>query len=54
MGTGNSAFADGGTTSWGIDDEVQKPLDVEVTITDMKSHQKQMLQSNLKTILLNL
>jgi len=39
----NSAFADGGTTSWAADDDDDKPLDVQVTVNDLMSHQERVL-----------
>jgi len=44
--TGSSAFADGGTTSWAADDDDDKPLDVQVSVNDLMSHQEQVLKGN--------
>ncbi|OXU26072.1 hypothetical protein TSAR_002653 [Trichomalopsis sarcophagae] len=45
LGPTTSAFADGGTTSWGIDDdEDEKLIDVNVTVEDLKSQKQQLLQ----------
>ncbi|TGZ49151.1 syntaxin-8 [Temnothorax curvispinosus] len=41
--TGSSAFADGGTTSWAADDDDDKPLDVQVSVNDLMSHQDRVL-----------
>lgn len=42
---GSSAFADGGTTSWAADDD-DKPLDIQVSVNDLMSHQEQILKGN--------
>lgn len=41
---GSSAFADGGTTSWAADDDDEKPIDVQVTVSDLMSYQDQVLK----------
>lgn len=41
--SGTSAFADGGTTSWAADDDDDKPLDVQVSVSDLVSHQERVL-----------
>lgn len=45
---GSSAFADGGTTSWAVDDDDDddKPLNVQVSVSDIMSHQEQILKGN--------
>ncbi|KYN12760.1 Syntaxin-8 [Trachymyrmex cornetzi] len=40
---GSSAFADGGTTSWAADDDDDKPLNVQVSVNDLMSHQERVL-----------
>lgn len=40
----NSAFADCGTTNWGDDDNDDKPIDINVTVTDLKLKRDQLLQ----------
>lgn len=43
--SGTSAFADGGTTSWAADDDDdEKLLDVQVSVTDLKTHQERIIQ----------
>lgn len=44
MAPNSSAFADIGTTSWGIDDDDDQPLDIQVSVTDLKSEQKRLLE----------
>jgi len=45
--TPSSAFADGGTTSWAADDDDDdKPLNVQVSVNDLMSHQEQVLKGN--------
>ncbi|XP_012281154.1 syntaxin-8 [Orussus abietinus] len=44
MRSSTSAFADRGTTSWGIDNDDDQPIDVHVSIDDLKKRQQQMLQ----------
>lgn len=44
--SGSSAFADGGTTSWAADEDDEKPLDVQVTVSDLMSNQEQILRGN--------
>ncbi|XP_033209690.1 syntaxin-8 [Belonocnema kinseyi] len=44
MAPSSSAFADIGTTSWGIDDDDDQPLDIQVSVTDLKSEQKRLLE----------
>ncbi|KAF3425823.1 hypothetical protein E2986_06968 [Frieseomelitta varia] len=46
--TGTSAFADGGTTSWAADDDDDKPVDTQVTVTDLVTHQDKILQEQNK------
>ncbi|XP_076243608.1 syntaxin 8 [Calliopsis andreniformis] len=41
--SGASAFADGGTTSWAADDDDEKPLDVQVSVTNLRTQQDQIL-----------
>lgn len=43
--TDSSAFADAGTTSWAADDD-DKPLDVQVSVKDIMTHQEQVLRGN--------
>lgn len=46
---GSSVFADGGTTSWAIDDDDDdddKPLNVQVSVGDIMNHQEQILKGN--------
>lgn len=49
---GSSAFADGGTTSWAVDDDDDddddKPLNVQVSVSDIMSHQEQILKEQDK------
>lgn len=45
----SAAFADIGTTSWAIDDDDDRPLDVQVTIEDIKT-QKQRLMDGANNI----
>jgi len=47
--SGNAAFADAGTTSWGIeedndDDDDEPPLDVQVSVRDLKAQNRVALQ----------
>lgn len=42
----SSVFADGGTTSWAADDDDERPLDVQVTVSDLMSHQERVLKGN--------
>ena len=44
MAPSSSAFADIGTTSWGIDDDDDEPLDIQVSVTDLKSEQQRLLE----------
>lgn len=44
--TGSSAFADGGTTSWAADDDDDRPLDVQVSVGDLMTHQERVLIGN--------
>lgn len=46
----SSAFADGGTTSWAADDddEDDKPLDVQVSVSDIMTHQDRILREQDK------
>ncbi|XP_015601649.1 syntaxin-8 [Cephus cinctus] len=37
-------FADMGTTSWGIDDDDDQPLDVHISTDELKTRQQQLLQ----------
>ncbi|XP_032676423.1 syntaxin-8 isoform X3 [Odontomachus brunneus] len=46
--SGSSAFADGGTTSWAADEDDERPLDVHVTVSDLMSHQEQVLKEQDK------
>lgn len=48
--SGSSAFADGGTTSWAADEDDEKPLDVQVTVNDLMSHQEQVLKEQDKNL----
>ncbi|XP_078046949.1 syntaxin 8 [Augochlora pura] len=44
-----SAFADGGTTSWAADDDDdEKLIDIEVTVTDVRAQQDRILQEQDK------
>lgn len=45
--TSSSAFADGGTTSWAADEDDEKPVDVQVTVNDLMSHQEQVLKGDI-------
>ncbi|XP_051176573.1 syntaxin-8 [Leptopilina boulardi] len=40
----SSAFADIGTTSWAIDEDDDRPLDVHVTIEDIQSQKKRLME----------
>lgn len=44
MAPNSSAFADIGTTSWGIDDDDDRPLDVHVTIEDIQIQKKRLME----------
>ncbi|XP_029168224.1 syntaxin-8 [Nylanderia fulva] len=46
----SSAFADGGTTSWAADDDEDddKPLDVQVSVSDIMTHQERILREQDK------
>ncbi|KAI4497022.1 hypothetical protein M0802_007768 [Mischocyttarus mexicanus] len=46
--SGTSAFADMGTTSWAIDDDDDKPIDVNMTTQDLQNYQEQVLQEQDK------
>ncbi|EFN84007.1 Syntaxin-8 [Harpegnathos saltator] len=46
--SGSSAFADGGTTSWAADEDDEKPINVQVTVTDLVTHQEQVLKEQDK------
>lgn len=39
-----SAFADGGTTSWAADDNDDKPIDTQITVTDLMTEQDRILK----------
>ncbi|KAK2577030.1 hypothetical protein KPH14_011989 [Odynerus spinipes] len=45
---GTSAFADMGTTSWAIDDDDDKPIDIQVSAKDLKTYQEQALEEQEK------
>lgn len=47
MAPNSSAFADIGTTSWGIDDDDDRPLDVHVTIEDIQIQKKRLMEGTL-------
>lgn len=44
----SSVFADGGTTSWAVDDDDNddRPLDVQVSVSDIMNHQELVLRGN--------
>ena len=42
--SGTSAFADGGTTSWAADDDNDKPIDTQVSVSDLMTQQDKILQ----------
>ncbi|XP_043503836.1 syntaxin-8 [Polistes fuscatus] len=46
--SGTSAFADMGTTSWAIDDDDDKPIDVNMSTQDLQNYQEQVLQEQDK------
>lgn len=52
--SGVSAFADGGTTSWGAvvddDDDDDKPLDTQVSVNDLMTRQDKILQEQDKDL----
>lgn len=44
----SAAFADIGTTSWAIDDDDDRPLDVQVTIEDIKTQKQRLMDEQEK------
>ncbi|XP_015183766.1 PREDICTED: syntaxin-8 [Polistes dominula] len=46
--SGTTAFADMGTTSWAIDDDDDKPIDVNMSTQDLQNYQEQVLQEQDK------
>ena len=47
IASSSSAFADIGTTSWGIDDDDDQPLDIQVSVDDLRSQQQRLLEGML-------
>lgn len=45
---GGSAFADAGSTSWAVDDDDDKPLDVEMPVGDLVTRQDRILKEQDK------
>lgn len=46
--SGPSAFADGGTTSWAADDDDDdKPLDTQISVSDLMTRQDRILQGTV-------
>lgn len=43
----SSAFADMGTTSWGLDEDDDQPIDVRVSVDDLKTQKLRLLQGKL-------
>lgn len=41
-----SAFADGGTTGWGQDDDDDPPLDLNIPVADLKTQNEAALLGN--------
>ncbi|XP_046742315.1 syntaxin-8 [Diprion similis] len=44
MQPNSSAFADMGTTSWGLEEDDDQPIDIEVTVDDLKVQKLRLLQ----------